>query len=132
MLLLLCFAVKCRSESQSGACLAMTDCLVKTVQRVCFNLCIARQGGHRRLRRSQSDLRKSVSQFFGHSDAVKEMMNLVVSTYLLFDKTGKGFIYYVSIIDRYCCYSLTLLTLTFVCSTRLKYKVSFQRSSKTP
>lgn len=49
---------------------------------------------HRRLRRSQSDLRKSVSQFFGHSDAVKEMMHLVVSAYLIFDKTGKGFIYY--------------------------------------
>lgn len=54
------------------------------------------QADHARLRRSQSDLRKSVSQFFGHSDAVKEMMHLVVSTYLLFDKAGKGFIYYVS------------------------------------
>lgn len=37
-------------------------------------------------------LRQSISGFLGHTNEVKEMLNLIVSAYLIFDPEGKGFI----------------------------------------
>lgn len=37
-------------------------------------------------------LKRSVSGFMGHSNEIKEMLNLIVSAYLIFDPDGKGFI----------------------------------------
>jgi Ca2+-binding EF-hand superfamily protein len=37
-------------------------------------------------------LRQSISGFLGHTNEVKEMLNLIVCAYLIFDPEGKGFI----------------------------------------
>lgn len=37
-------------------------------------------------------LKRSISGFLGHNSEIKEMLNLIVSAYLIFDPEGKGFI----------------------------------------
>lgn len=37
-------------------------------------------------------LKRSISGFMGHTNEIKEMLNLIVNAYLIFDPDGKGFI----------------------------------------
>lgn len=37
-------------------------------------------------------MKRSISGFLGHNGEIKEMLNLIVSAYLIFDPDGKGFI----------------------------------------
>lgn len=42
--------------------------------------------------KEKSPLRRSISRFLGHTIEVKEMLNLIVLAYLIFDPEGKGYI----------------------------------------
>jgi hypothetical protein len=57
-----------------------------------------KKAGHARSRKFRELSKVSQSNFFGHSKEIKEMMNLLVQTYLMFDTAGRGFISKVSIL----------------------------------
>lgn len=40
----------------------------------------------------KASLKRSISGFMGHTHEIKEMLNLIVNAYLIFDPDGKGFI----------------------------------------